>query len=240
MTNRQTLLLPIVVMLIAFYFAAVGLALDAGEIETDEALSRIGGDLRDAYFFRLREALDQVEENVEKNFAVRAAEWAGQARGYFNILRADIERKQGPDTVQTIDAALIALEQATINEDEAAVMTHLAEAQAAVANYSPVELTSAEVEKRGQLLYLFTDLVYIEYKDGVRNGQITIAIEYQEAITFRDQAEEELRPMMAATNVAAFVIGSYYLAEYQHKRAKAARRRRAEEKAEMETSTAGH
>jgi high-affinity iron transporter len=72
--------------------------------------------------------------------------------------------------------------------------------RASLSAYRPVELTPAEIARRGGLLYLFTDLVYIEYKDGVRAGQITIAIEYQEAITFRGQAEivfEELRPLIA-------------------------------------------
>jgi high-affinity iron transporter len=178
-------------------------ALAAGNIEPGEALGVIGADLRDAYFFRLREALNRVEDNIQKGFTVRAAEWAGQARGYLNILQADIARKQGHDAAEQLTSALAALEQATLAEDNTAVMNHLADIRAMLAGYSPVELSPAEVEKRGQLLYLFTDLIYIEYKNGVRNGQITIPIEYQEAITFRDQAEavfEEVRPLMAATD----------------------------------------
>jgi high-affinity iron transporter len=177
--------------------------LAAGNIEAGEALSTIGADLRDAYFFRLREALNRVEDNIEKDFTVRAAEWAGQARGYLNILRADITRKQGQDAAQQLTTALAALEQATLAGDETAVMSQLVAIRARLAGYSPVELSPTEVEKRGRLLYLFTDLVYIEYKAGVRNGQITIPIEYQEAITFRDQAEavfEEVRPVMAAAD----------------------------------------
>lgn len=181
-------------------------ALKAGDIETGQAQAAIGGDLRDAYFFRLREALNSAEENIEKEFTVRAAEWAGQARGYFDILRTDIEQKQGPDSARSLAAGLAALEQAVISRDDAAAMTHLAAIRDGLAGYAPVELDAAEVDKRGQLLYLFTELIYIEYKDGVRNGQITIPIEYQEARTFREQAEavfEELRPVIAAKDAQA-------------------------------------
>ena len=56
------------------------------------------------------------------------------------------------------------------------------------------------------MLYLFIDLVYIEYRDGVRNGQITIDTEYREALTFRDQAEvffAELHPRISAADPVA-------------------------------------
>lgn len=131
-------------------------ALKAGDIETGQAQAAIGGDLRDAYFFRLREALNSAEENIEKEFTVRAAEWAGQARGYFDILRTDIEQKQGPDSARSLAAGLAALEQAVISRDDAAAMTHLAAVRDGLAGYAPVELDAAEVDKRGQLLYLFT------------------------------------------------------------------------------------
>ena len=76
----------------------------------------------------------------------------------------------------------------------------------------------AGVARRSQLLYLFTDLIYVEYKDGVRNGQITIPIEYQEAVTFRSQAQaifEELRPVMAANDGPAAERYGRLLAELE-------------------------
>ncbi|MCB0197183.1 MAG: FTR1 family iron permease [Anaerolineae bacterium] len=182
------------------------LALEAGEIEAPAALTTISADLRDAYFFRLREALNQLEEAVEESFPTRAAEWAGQARGYFNILHGDFAAKLGDSPAAAVEAELAALETATINEDWSSISGQLEEIRAGLADYQPVQLDLAEVEKRGQLLYTFTDLIYVEYKDGVRNGEITIAIEYQEAQTFLDQAHavfEEVRPVIAANDPAA-------------------------------------
>lgn len=182
------------------------LALEAGELEASEALNIISADLRDAYFFRLREALNELEEAVAEGFTTRSAEWAGQSRGYFDILRPDITAKLDDDSAAAIETSLIALETAAIAEDWPSVAQHLADVRAGISGYLPVQLDVAEVERRGQLLYMFTDLIYIEYKDGVRDGEITIAIEYHEAQTFRDQAAsvfEELRPVIAANDSQA-------------------------------------
>lgn len=191
-------------------------ALEAGEADPAATADIVGNDLRDAYFFRLREALNELEEAVENNFASRAAEWAGQARGYFNILQADMSHKQGEATTAQLAKNLAALEQSVINGDTPITKNKIAEVHAALANYQPIELDTAEVAKRGQLLYLFTDLIYVEYKNGVRNGEITIPIEYQEALTFRDQAEavfEEIGPVMATNDGQATERYAQLLAE---------------------------
>jgi hypothetical protein len=169
-------------------------ALKAGEIEAAEASTVIGNDLRDAYFFRLREALNQLEGASGNKFASRAAEWTGQARGYANILRADMTTKLGDETTSKLASILADLEQAVLKEDWPAVGTALEVARSILASYLPVELDAAQVAKRGQLLYLFTDLVYIEYKDGVRNGQITILIEYQRPIQRQQPGVDLERP----------------------------------------------
>ncbi|MBV6452650.1 MAG: hypothetical protein MHPDNHAH_03410 [Anaerolineales bacterium] len=173
---------------------------EQNQLSAEEAADIIANDLRDSYFFRLRDALTQIESAAEKNFPTRAAEWAGQAAGYFSILQADIHEKLGADVTNSLSDSFSALEAAALNEDWAAVKTQVKNIREALSGYQPVELTSAEIAQRGKLLYLFTDLVYVEYKNGVRDGQITIAIEYQEAVTFRGQAEaafEELRPFIA-------------------------------------------
>lgn len=170
------------------------------QLSAENAVLLVANDLRDAYFFRLRDSLTQIEDAVEKNFPTRAAEWSGQAAGYFSILQADMTERLGEDVMRSLSESFASLEIAALTEDWAAVQTQVNLIRETLSGYQPVELTPAEITKRGQLLYLFTDLVYVEYKDGVRDGQITIAIEYQEAITFRGQAEivfEELRPLIA-------------------------------------------
>ena len=82
----------------------------------------------------------------------------------------------------------------------------VSEVRSLIASYQPVDLSPNEFARRSQLLYLFIDLVYIEYRDGVRNGQITIETENREALTFRDQAEvflAELYPRISAADPIA-------------------------------------
>ncbi len=181
---------------------------EQNQLSAESAAEIIANDLRDSYFFRLRDALTQINDAVEKDFATRAAEWAGQSAGYFSILQADMTEKLGADETAALSESFAALEAAALNEDWANVRAQADAIHAALANYQPVELTSAEISKRGQLLYLFTDLIYVEYKNGVRDGKITVAIEYQEAVTFHAQALavfEELRPFIteADPNAAA-------------------------------------
>ncbi|MBZ0294035.1 MAG: FTR1 family protein [Anaerolineae bacterium] len=196
--------------------AAQALAdLRAGDIDVTEATSIISGDLRDTYFFRMRQALNEVDDAIARDFTTRAAEWSGQAQGYFAILEADYRAKLGDSAnavVQQLDALTAS---ATDGNAQASI---LAEISSQIANYQPVELSEAELAERSQLLYIFTDLVYIEYKDGVRNGEITTPIEYQEAMTFRDQAEAtfvELRPIIVEDDPDAAAQLETLLADIQ-------------------------
>lgn len=175
--------------------------LSTDDLTSDKATIIVGNDLRDAYFFRLRDALNELEAAAHEGYAVRAAEWAGQSLGYFHILQPDIQQKLDDDTTTAIANTLQELNATVLSEDWEAVAVHIGEARDALALYQPVELSEALIAERGRLLYLFLDLVSVEYRDGVRNGEITIAIEYQEATTFFAQAKsiyEELRPVMFA------------------------------------------
>lgn len=192
--------------------------LEQNQLSAGEAADIIANDLRDSYFFRLRDALTQTQSAAEKNFSTRAAEWAGQAAGYFSILQADMDEKLGADATNALAKSFADLEAAALNQDWAAVKTLATNIREALSAYQPVELTSAEIAERGKLLYLFTDLIYVEYKNGVRDGQITIAIEYQEAVTFRAQAEaafEDLRPFIAEADADSAARFSAILSELE-------------------------
>ncbi len=177
-----------------------------GEMSPGEAAIIIGNDLRDTYTYRLRDALAQVEDAGAKGYTTRAAEWAGQAAGYYIILQPDLEEKSGGEIDALLKEAFTALESGAVQADWQAVAAQLDRIDLGLADYQPVEWTEAEIAERGRLLYLFTELIYTEYKDGVRNGEISIPIEYQEAVTFHDQAEavfQEMRPAIAAQDPEA-------------------------------------
>ena len=175
----------------------------SGQGDAATAMAVAGDDLRDTYFYRLREALTELGDAVDKGYATRAAEWAGRSRGYFAIIKSDFAAKQGDAAATELAATLSVLEDMAISEDLMNAAANLERVREQVANYQPVQLSSEELAQRSQLLYLFVDLVYSEYKDGVRDGAITIDTEYQEAVTFLNQAEvftDELYPQIAAAD----------------------------------------
>jgi high-affinity iron transporter len=177
-----------------------------GDFTPSEAAIIVGNDLRDTYFFRLRDALTELENAARDGYAVRAAEWAGQARGYFALLRADYAGKLGESDADVLSNALMQLEDDTLVQAWDALADDLVVVRDLLTAYLPVELSPELIAERGRLLYLFLDLVYIEYRDGVRDGEITIPIEYQEATTFLAQARsiyEELRPVIGAADPTA-------------------------------------
>lgn len=172
----------------------------------DEVLVTVGNDLRDAYTFRLRDALAKLEDAVAQNFAVRTADWAARVDGYFSILQPDFLAKRGDAETQALQVKIADLQSAAQGGDLAAVASLDDEIMTLLSNYEPVALTAEEIDRRAQLLYLFIDLVQVEYGRGVFNGAVTIPIEVQEAVTFRNQAAaltEELRPIMNANDSEA-------------------------------------
>lgn len=169
-------------------------------------LAVVGDDLRDTYFFRLREALNNLEKAAKRGYPARSAEWTGQLQGYFALLRDDYAAKEGESAAAAVEQALTNLEMDVLAGDLSQTAVIVSDLRGLISSYQPVDLSPEEFARRSQLLYLFIDLVYIEYRDGVRNGQITIETEYLEALTFRDQAEvflAELYPRISAADPAA-------------------------------------
>ena len=178
----------------------------SGQTNQATTLAVVGEDLRDTYFFRLREALNKLEEAAGKGYTTRAGEWTDQLRGYFAILQIDFADKEGLPAALAVEIALANLEQEVLAGRLDVAPAAVADLRSMITAYQPVNLSSEEFARRSQLLYLFINLVYVEYRDGVRNGQITIETEYREALTFRDQAEvflAELYPRISAADPAA-------------------------------------
>jgi high-affinity iron transporter len=181
-------------------------AYEAGEIDLTELQTRVMNDLNDTYFFRFRAALNEAEAAAYKGMNTRAAEWAGLAQGYFTILETDYNTKQGVDQTALLQASLDSLTALTLSSDAEAVGTTVADVRVNIGDYLPVSFTAEETAERAQMLVLFLKTIYPEYRDGVREGVITTPVEYQEALTFTDQAQsafEELRPVIAQHDALA-------------------------------------
>jgi transposase len=82
-------------------------------------------------------------------------------RGYFTLFAEDYVAQIG-STAPTEQLARI--QSAIIARDAVAAGTSVDAFRAALTNYQPVALTNAQIAERGQLLYIFTDLVYSSKK----------------------------------------------------------------------------
>jgi len=177
--------------------------LEAGEIKVSTASLEVGNDLRDTYLFRLRYALEEVEIALDKDFAIRASEWIGYVDGYYRILEDDYSTKLGEASATALSDLIASTQASILSGDLSSAGALTQQIAESLAFYQPTILTAAEINERAQLLYMFTNLVAVEYQDAVRNGEVTIAVEYQETQTFLRQAQSvfaELQPQLHESN----------------------------------------
>jgi len=176
-----------------------------GELAPEAATAIVRDDLDDTYHARLHYAATRALQAAERSLVSRAAESAGLVSAYLMILGNDFAAKLGSDTRAELGAAVDSLTAAALAADFGGVHDGASAVLQLWKGYQAVELPAAELARRASLLQLFLDLTAIEYRDGVRDGRITIAAEYQEAVVFLEQAvlgAAELAPRIAAVDAA--------------------------------------
>ena len=174
-----------------------------GALAPGAATAIVRDDLDDTYHARLHYAATRALQAAERSLVSRAAESAGLISSYLTILGDDYGAKMGNVTRAELGAAVEGLTAAALAADFGGVRDGAAQVLQLWKGYQAVELPAAELARRASLLQLFLDLAAIEYRDGVRDGRITIAAEYQEAVVFLEQAvlgAAELTPRIAAVD----------------------------------------
>ncbi len=169
-----------------------------GTRSSDDARAAVVADLLDTYQARLNEALATVDGTSEQGFAVRGAETAGLAQGYWRILAPTYAEQRGADAKGQIDATFAALVAAVQRNDDVARTTAQQGIGEALRDFRAAPLTAQEQARRAGQLLRFLALVPVEYGRGVRNGQVTRDLEIQEAATFRDGAAAAFADIRAA------------------------------------------
>ena len=175
--------------------------LEKGLITTETAQARVEADLYDTYQGNLIEALNHTGETDQ--FFTRRSESAGLAQGYWRIIAATFANQYGTETASTVNTHFEALVTATIAQDEATIQAHIEAIQSQVQNFRAAQLSSDELIRRTGQLLRYTALVPVEYERGVEDGQIFLAFEIQEAVTFMRGAQAafaDLRPALYAQN----------------------------------------
>lgn len=177
------------------------LELAAGSVRAQDAIQFLRADLFDTYQARLNETLRDLEAAGENGFAIRQAELAGLAAGYFEILAPAYTEQRG---TQALDEA-----RGLFRELETAVVTGanprpvLDSISALLENFRAAPLSPAEQNRRADQLLRYLNLVPVEYERGVSNGQVTKQFEIQEAVTFHEAAQaafDDLRDLLNASH----------------------------------------
>lgn len=127
--------------------AVAGLA--AGRLEPRATRAAIARDLLDAYQARLRELLDGARGAIERGLPVRAAAAAGQAEGYFLLLRLRYAEDRGELAAQRAAGRFAQLRRAAVREQARA--TQVAAAAATLDGFTAAPSTDAEPARRDAL-----------------------------------------------------------------------------------------
>ena len=171
----------------------------------EAAAAIVRDDLDDTYHARVRYAATDAMKAADHGLVIRPAESAGLIGAYLSMLGGDYTVKQGAAAWAELQATAGALEAAALAADGAAVREAADALLRQWRGYQAVELPAAELRRRANLLQLFLELVAVEYRDGVRNGAVSIEAEYREAVAFLEQAAltaAELAPRIAAVDAA--------------------------------------
>ena len=163
-----------------------------GRLAAGAAAAAVRADLLDTYQARLRASLDAVTAAGEQDFDVSRAGAAALARGYFATLAAAYAEQRSPAEARAAAAAFEELVAAAEAGDDAGVEAAQAEIDAALEGFRAAPLSEEEELRRAGQLMRFLALVPIEYERGVKNGEVTLDFEIQEAVTFRDGAAQAL------------------------------------------------
>ena len=179
--------------------------LAAGSLGAEAAAAIVRDDLDDTYHARVGYAAGNAVKAADRGLVIRAAESAGLIGSYLSMFGDDFVAKQGQAAWAELQGTTDALTEAALAADADGVRAAATGLLRQWRGYQAVELPAEELARRADLMQLFLELVAVEYRDGVRNGRISIETEYAEAVAFLEQAilsAAELSPRIAAVDEA--------------------------------------
>lgn len=160
-----------------------------GKLTANAAMLAVRKELLDTYQARLRELQADVATAVEKGFSNKAAEYASQANGYWQILRTRFRADLGDKRLSDADAAFENYRAAVADGDAELVADTRTAIEAEFDGFVAAPMTAREEARRAQQLFRFLELVPFEYEQGVKDGRVTADFEIQEGVGFRNGAE---------------------------------------------------
>ena len=159
----------------------------SGDTPVEDALLSVRADVLDTYQARLAESLQDLQTADANGFALRRAELAALAEGYFFILSPAYLEQRGSTSLEEAQIAFHDLRLSAIDSPEE-LNENLGIVENALNNFRAAPLSPAEQSRRAGQVLRFLSLVPVEYGRGVLDGRVTQDIEIQEAITFHTGA----------------------------------------------------
>jgi high-affinity iron transporter len=162
--------------------------LQAGHFAPEQASAGIRADLLDTYQARLESALNALVGATPASLASGDAEAVGLASGYWPLLAPALEEQLGREARVDADEVFATLASSVETGDAAAIAAAQSEATRIVQSFRAAPLSEADQARRTGQLLRYLSLVPIEYGRGVKDGQVFLAFEIQEARAFLDGA----------------------------------------------------
>ena len=158
--------------------------LSAGEIESETALHQVRADLLDTYQSNLSSGLATIREGLDLGIEFRSSAAAGAVYGYWQIVGQEYANQFGAEAHGEASLLFEQLLEAVETGQETAVLQSVSAIEELVSSFRAAPLTEDEQARRAGQMMRFLALVPIEYGRGVKNGEVFLDIELQEAITF--------------------------------------------------------
>ena len=162
--------------------------LGEGTVPRAEAERAVRADLLDTYQARLESSLNDLADAPGGNLAPSQAEAVGLSGGYWRILAPAYGEQRGAPAVAEADAAFETLVAAALAGDTPRFGGALDRALAVVQGFRAAPLSEADQARRAGQLLRYLSLVPVEYGRGVKQGEVILDLEIQEAQTFLDGA----------------------------------------------------
>lgn len=172
-------------------------ALGEGTLSPEATRKTVEAELLTVGTSELRLALTRATEDSSNGHATQYAGELGRIEGMVAYLQDNLATHLGAEGIAALAADL-----ARAEGDPSAIGA----IDARLANYVPVALAPDELQRRARLLRRFTAMVWEEYRDGVRDGEVRQPMEYNEARMFRNRAAMimgDLAPQMADSEAAS-------------------------------------
>jgi high-affinity iron transporter len=160
-----------------------------GKIAPQAAVETVRADLLDTYQARLESALNTLAPASPDSLSSSEAEAIGLAVGYWPLLAPALAEQLGNPARVEADATFATLVASTRSDDAEAFAAARARAIEVGQSFRAAPLSASDQARRAGQLLRYLSLIPVEYGRGVKDDQVFLVLEIQEAQAFLDGAQ---------------------------------------------------